>query len=145
MNNKDSTVARQIAEAARAFQKETTGYEPKAVTVVLSEDTLVVTLHDALTPAERDLSKSAAGLAQVQEFHRQLFATCSDSLRKEVKRISGREVRESAAEVEPTSGAVVHAFTAGTMVQVFLLTPAETAKTFDKSSYSSDRTGKAAF
>jgi hypothetical protein len=65
----------------------------------------------------------------VQEFHRQLFADSSDSLRKEIRRITGVKVREAAAEVEPTTGAVVHAFTSGTMVQVFQLAhgiPADT-------------------
>ena len=61
------------------------------------------------------------GAAHVQEFHRQLFRNSADSLRKEIKRITGREVREAAAEVEPATGSVVHAFTTGTMVQVFLL------------------------
>ena len=61
------------------------------------------------------------GAAQVQEFHRQLFRNSADSLRKEIKRITGREVREAAAEVDPATGSVVHAFTTGTMVQVFLL------------------------
>ena len=37
------------------------------------------------------------------------------------KRITGVEVREAVAEVEPTTGTVVHAFTTGTVVQVFLL------------------------
>jgi hypothetical protein len=45
----------------------------------------------------------------------------TQSLREEIKRITGRDVREAAAEVEPGTGAVVHAFTSGTMVQVFLL------------------------
>jgi len=31
------------------------------------------------------------------------------------------EVREATAEIEPASGAVVQAFTTGTVVQVFLL------------------------
>jgi hypothetical protein len=57
----------------------------------------------------------------VQEFHRQLFAASSDSLRKEINRITGMKVREATAEVEPASGAVVQAFTTGTVVQVFLL------------------------
>ena len=91
------------------------------MTVVLSEDTLVVTLHDALTPAEKALAKSPAGAAQVQEFHRQLFANSTDEMRQEIKRITGREVREAAAEVETATGTVVHAFTTGAMVQVFLL------------------------
>jgi uncharacterized protein YbcI len=87
----------------------------------LSEDTLVITLHDALTPAEKALALTADGAAHVQEFHRQLFLASAGALRSEIKRITGREVREAVAEVEPASGAVVHAFTTGNVVQVFLL------------------------
>lgn len=94
---------------------------PKSVTVVLSEGTLVITLHGALSPAERTLARSPAGAAQVQDFHRQLFASSSDSLRQEIARITGMDVREATAEIEPASGAVVQAFTTGTIVQVFLL------------------------
>jgi uncharacterized protein YbcI len=97
--------------------------------VVLSEDTLVITLHGALSPAEKAMAQSPAGAAQVQEFHRQLFASASDSLREEIKRIVGVEVLEATAEVETKSGTVVQVFTTGTMVQVFLLAgsvPAET-------------------
>jgi uncharacterized protein YbcI len=115
------TMAQQVAQAASDFQEQRTGHVPKAVTVVLSEDTLVVTLHEALSPAEKALAQSPAGAAQVQEFHRQLFTNSSDPLRREIRRITGVEVREAAAEVETTSGTVVHAFTTGTMVQVFLL------------------------
>ena len=93
------------------------------MTVVLSEDTLVITSHEALTPAEQALTNSASGASQVQEFHRQLFAASSETLRQEIKSITGREVREAAAEVEPTTGAIVHAFTTGTTVQVLLLKP----------------------
>ena len=129
MSEYELTVAHQIGEAVSVFQKLSAGHMPKAVSVVLSEDTLVITMHDALTTAEKALAKSANGAAQVQEFHRQLFASSSESLRQEIKRISGREVREAAAEVEPTTGSIVHAFTTGTMVQVFLLTPATLTKT----------------
>jgi uncharacterized protein YbcI len=122
MNLPKSTMAQRIAQAAIAFEQRRTGnHVPKSVTVVLSEGTLVITLHEALSPAERDLSRSPAGAAQVQEFHRQLFASSSDSLRQEIKRITGMDVREATAELEPASGAVVQAFTTGTVVQVFLL------------------------
>ena len=123
MDPKDTTAARKIAEAATKFQLETTGHNPKAVSVVLSDETLVITLHDALTPAEKALSKNAQGASKVQDFHRELFASSSESLRKEIERITGRQVREAAAEVEPATGSIVHAFTSGTMVQVFLLAP----------------------
>ena len=123
------TMAEQVAQAARDFQQERTGHVPKAVTVVLSEETLVITLHEALTPVERALAKSPAGAAKVQEFHRQLFAHSADCLRSEIKRITGVEVREATAEVETTTGTVVQVFTSGTMVQVFQLAqgiPADT-------------------
>ncbi len=115
------TMAQQVAQAASAFQQQRTGHVPKAVTVVLSGDTLVITLHGALTPAEQAMAANPTGAAQVQEFHRQLFANSSDSLRNEIKRITGVNVREAAAEIETTTGTVVHAFTGGAMVQVFLL------------------------
>ncbi|NOT01707.1 MAG: DUF2294 domain-containing protein [Phycisphaerales bacterium] len=117
----NSGMAQQIAQAASDFEQERTGHAPKAVTVVLSESTLVITLHGALSPAEQKLAKSAAGAAQVQEFHRQLFTNASDSLRREIKRVTGVEVREATAEVEPATGTVVGIFTSGTTVQVYLL------------------------
>jgi uncharacterized protein YbcI len=114
-------MAQQIAEAAIAFQKARTGHAPTAVSVVLSNETLVITLHEALSPAEKALVIDQAGAARIQEYHRQLFATSSEALRLEIKRITGVEVREAAAEIETKTGAVVHAFTTGTMVQVFML------------------------
>ena len=89
--------------------------------VVLNDDTLVVTLHEALSPAEKDLSRTAKGAVQVQEYHRQLFKDSVGLLCKEIKRITGVEVGEAAAEVETTTGAMLHVFTTGTVVQVFQL------------------------
>jgi uncharacterized protein YbcI len=107
----------------RKFVNRTTlfGHTPKAVTVVLSEDTLVITLHEALSPAERALAATTEGAAQIQEFHRQLFAASSKTFRQEIQRITGREVRVATAEVVPSTGVIVHAFATGTVVQVFLL------------------------
>jgi uncharacterized protein YbcI len=121
MEKLDSTVAHQIAQAASAFQEQRTGHVPQSVAVVLSENTLVITLHGALSPAEKALARNPAGAAQVQEFHKQLFHDSADTLRQEIKRITGVEVREATAEVEPASGTVVRVFTTGTVVQVFLL------------------------
>jgi uncharacterized protein YbcI len=121
MNKSNSTMAQQVAQAASAFEERRSGHAPRSVTVVLSEETLVITLHGVLSPAERALAKSPEGAAQVQEFHRQLFLSSSDSLRREIKEITGVEVRDATAEIEPTTGAVVKAFPTGTMVQVFLL------------------------
>jgi uncharacterized protein YbcI len=121
MKKLDPTMAEQVAHAVSLFQEQRTGYPPKAVTIVLSDDTLVVTLHEALSPAEKALSRTPEGAVQLQEYHRQLFRDSVDSLRQEIKRITGVAVGEAAAEVETTTGAMVHAFTTGTMVQVFQL------------------------
>jgi uncharacterized protein YbcI len=129
MNTLKSTIAQQVARAANEFQLQRTGHAPESVSVVLSDQTLVITLHGALSPAEKDVAKSAAGAARVQEFHRQLFTNSAETLRQEIKRITGVEVSEANAEVETTTGTVVQVFTTGTMVQVFQLArsvPAET-------------------
>ncbi len=121
MIKSSESMAKQIAQAAIAFEQKRTGHTPKSVTVVMSDNTLMITLHGALSPAEVALAKSPAGAAQVQDFHRQLFNNAADALRQEIKRITGVEVREATAEVEPATGTVVQAFTTGTVVQVFLL------------------------
>ncbi|MGD0462246.1 MAG: Na-translocating system protein MpsC family protein [Tepidisphaeraceae bacterium] len=129
------STAQRIAEAAIAFQKVRTGHTPKSATVVLSEDTLVITLHGALSQAEQALAQeSAQGAAQVQEFHRQLFGNAVGSLRKEIKKITGVAVREAVADVEPATGTVVQAFTTGSMVQVFLLAKTVPAATWTQDS-----------
>ncbi len=133
MDSSNSAMAKQVALAACDFERRRTGNLPRSVTVVLSGETLVITLHGALSPAELALAKSPEGAAQVQEFHRQLFDNSADSLRQEIKRITGVDVREAAVEVEPTTGTVVKAFTAGTVVQVFLLADSVTAGTWSGS------------
>jgi uncharacterized protein YbcI len=100
MAQQGSKMAEEIAQAASALQTQRTGHAPKSVAVVLSDDTLVITLHESLSPAEKSLAKSSEGAAQVQEFHRQLFANDAEALRKEIKRITGVDVREAAAEVD---------------------------------------------
>jgi uncharacterized protein YbcI len=121
MKKLNPTMAQQVAQAISTFQEQRTGYSPKAVNLVLSDDTLIVTLHEALSPAEKALSRTPKGAVQVQEYHRQLFKDSVDLLRQEIKRITGVAVGETALEMETTTGAIAHAFTTGTMVQVFRL------------------------
>src|ERR1700757_40362 len=120
MERLDSNVAEQIAQAAIAFQQTRTGHKPESVAVVLSGETLLITLQGALSPAEKALAQSPDGAAQVQEFHRQLFTSSANELRQEIKRITGVEVREATTEVETKTGTVVQVFTTGTMGQDFL-------------------------
>lgn len=121
MNEPAASMAKQIAQVAKAFEQERTGHAPKSVTVVLSDDALVITLHGALSEAEKALAKHPDGAAKVQEFHSQLFATAASTLRQNIERITGTKVRDASAEIEPPQGMVVKAFAGGTLVQVFLL------------------------
>jgi uncharacterized protein YbcI len=113
--------AEQIGHAAVAFEQQRTGHKPKSVTVILSEKILVVTFYGALSPAETALAKSPTGASLVQEFHRQVFDSTAESLRETIRTITGVEVREAALKLEASAGAVVHAFTSGTIVHVILL------------------------
>jgi uncharacterized protein YbcI len=131
MDTSGMTMAQHVARLARDFQQQRTGHAPKAVTVVLSEGTLVVTLHEVLTPAELALARTQEGAEQVREFHRNLFDTSVAELRREIERITGVAVAEAAAEVETTTGTVVHVFTSGTMVQVFQLAGGLSAETWN--------------
>jgi uncharacterized protein YbcI len=121
MNQSKSTMAQEIAQAASAFEQRRTGHVPRSVAVVLGENTLVVTLHGALSPAELALARTPAGAVQVQEFHRQLFANAAEELRQEIERITGVKVCEATTEVEPATGTVLQVFSTGTVVQVYLL------------------------
>jgi uncharacterized protein YbcI len=116
-------LSKELAQIALSLQSERTGHTPKAVTVVASEETVVLTLHEALTPAEKILASTESGAAKVEQYHRALFAVSCDELRKEIQRLTGRKVREAAVVVEPATGAIVHAFTSGTVVQIFQLEP----------------------
>lgn len=123
MDTPDSA-AKQIALAAIAFEQHRTGIIPSSATVVISAETLVITLHGALSPAEQALARTPDGAAKVQEFHRHLFAAACEPLRKEIKRITGADVREAdtrRADGFVESAAVVPVFAAGAIVQVFIL------------------------
>jgi uncharacterized protein YbcI len=122
MLRSNPTIAEQIAQAATAFQQQRTGHAPKSVSVVVNSDTLVITLHGALSPAEEAMAQSPEGAAKVQEFHRRLFDNASEALREEIARITSVKVRDARVEVAPKTGEVVTVFPIGTMVQVFLLT-----------------------
>jgi uncharacterized protein YbcI len=120
----NSEMAKQVAVASCDFEQQRTGHPPKSVTAVFSNDTLVITLRGVLSPVEMDLAKGSAGAAHVQEFHRQLFKSSCHSLRQEIRKIAGVEVREATSEVATESG---------TVVQVFLLADSVAAGTWSGS------------
>jgi uncharacterized protein YbcI len=121
MTQVESTIAKNVGRATAAAHLERTGQAPDSVAVVLSGQTLVVTLNGALSPAERNLAKTEKGAAKVQEFHRQLFVAAMEPLREQIKKIVGVDVLQASTTIDPATGIVVQAFASGSMVQVFLL------------------------
>ena len=122
------SMAQQIAQTAIAFEEQRLGRKPTSVTVVLGGDTVVITMHGVLSPAERTLAASPAGAAQLQEFHQQLFKLSSEPLRQEIRRITGLEICE---EAKNKATAAVQVFSVGTVVQVFLLAGHLPAESWD--------------
>jgi uncharacterized protein YbcI len=112
------SMAQQIAHTAIAFEEQRLGRKPTSVTVVLGGDTLVITMHGVLSPAEKAIAASPAGASKLQELHQQLFQFSSDPLRREIERITGLEICEDAKN---KAAAAVEVFSIGTVVQVFLL------------------------
>jgi hypothetical protein len=114
-------MAEQIAQAATTFQQQRTGHRAEIGERGARRRHAGGHAARRIVAGRAGDGTSPEGAAKVQEFHRQLFLNASDTLRQEIKRITGMEVREATAEVEPKTGAVVQVFTSGTMVQVFLL------------------------
>jgi uncharacterized protein YbcI len=106
MSRPNPSMAQQIAQTACDFERHRTGHVTQSPTVVLCENMLFITLRGALSPAEQTLARSPSGAAQVQEFHRELFAASADSLRHEIQRITGTAVNEATVLVF-TSGTVI--------------------------------------
>lgn len=110
MDKSNSRIAKQVAGAAAAFQQQMTGRLPSAVTVVLSEDTVIITLRGVLSPAEMALAKSGEDAARLRELHRSLFTTASEPLRRQISDITGVDVCEASMEVDTSTGTAVQVF-----------------------------------
>jgi Na+-translocating membrane potential-generating system MpsC-like protein len=109
MDKFTSTSARQIAQPARV---RATAHGPCVHLGDRGPECGHAGDHAAqcLVAPEKALTNSPAGAAPVQEFHRQLFNNSAAALPQEIKRITGVEVREATAEVEPTTGTVVQVY-----------------------------------
>jgi uncharacterized protein YbcI len=123
------TIGEKIARAAHAFEMRRTKLARKWVAVFMNEETIMIALHGSLTGAEKAQAQSPAGAAEVQEFHRQLFAGVSALLLQQIKSITGMDVRHTSAEIDSTTGSVVHLLTTETVGENFPRAPSGFART----------------
>lgn len=129
MDQTKATMTQQIAEATRVIEQQRAGHAPTAVTVVRSEDTLIIALRGGLAEIDQALVQHREGAAQEQGFLRLLFTSSADSLWRESARITGADVLEAVAKVDSATGTIMDVFTIGKITQVLLLSrpvPAET-------------------
>lgn len=121
MGEAKSTLAEEIAQAAMAFQRECTGHAPRRVSVVLGEKTLVITLFEALSPAEKEMGRTPEGATRVREYYRQLFHDSAAAFHERLSQILATDICESAADIHSPVGRLIETFPAGDIVQVFRL------------------------
>jgi uncharacterized protein YbcI len=113
--------ARQVAQAAGAFEHLLMGRAPKSVTVVADGKWMVVSLHEAFSAVERRLVLDEDGADRVREYHRYLFDNSLDALRTHVRQSTGVELRGAIAHVDTVTGSVLKTFTTNPAVELFLL------------------------
>jgi len=115
MSKNNERLEREIAEAVRTFGMEWMALAARSVSAKLRPRDLVVTLHDALPPAERDLAAKAkaeaAGRALLRLYPAQFDAVKKD-LEIELSRKVGRPIRRSELRARK-SGDAVFLFTLG--------------------------------
>jgi uncharacterized protein YbcI len=110
-----------VARAARACERRRATPGREWVAVFMNEDTIVIAMHGSLTDEERALTRTPAGTTRVREFHRQLFADVTDTLAQQIRSITGMDVRGTTAEINVTTGTVMHVLTTATVLADFLL------------------------
>ena len=113
--------ARQVAQAAGAFEHLLTGRAPKSVTVVADGRWMVVSLHESFSAVERRLVADEDGADRVRDYHRYLFENSLDALRSHVRQSTGVELRGAIAHVDTATGSVLKTFTTNPAVELFLL------------------------
>ena len=102
--------AKQLADIARQFEQSQTGLLPQSATAVLENDSMVITLHGVLSPAEKKLAKTPTGANQVRELNRQRFMKTCRSLWQKFEVITGVAVLEATSEITTDTDTVVQVF-----------------------------------
>jgi len=114
-------LSRRIAQAAGTFEHLLMHRAPTSITIVASDTSLVLTIHESFSPAERRLAADGAnGLERVSEYHHSLFDNSLDSLCRHVRTFSGVELCGAAAHVDARTGSVLKTLTTRAAVDTFV-------------------------
>jgi uncharacterized protein YbcI len=100
MEKLTSTIpAQPVVRAASAFRGQRSGRVPNSVAIDLGEDTLVITLEEVVSPAEKTPPRAGAEAIQMREIYRQFIADALASMRQHMNALS--DAYESTPEAVP--------------------------------------------
>jgi uncharacterized protein YbcI len=110
-NSAGSTVETAIRNAIIKFEQEFMGRGPDDVRASIVRDLVVVRLKGVLTPAERQLAKTAEGVDMVKRLRQNLIAQGRDKLCEQVSEITGAKVLGVFTDIDVQLGERVFVFT----------------------------------
>ena len=100
-----------IRNAIIKFEQEFMGRGPEDVRAYIVRDLVVVRLRGVLTPAERQLAKTAEGVDMVKRIRQTLIAQGRDRLFEQVKEITGAKALALFTDINAQIGEKVLVFT----------------------------------
>jgi uncharacterized protein YbcI len=93
------------------FEQEFLGRGPEEVKTFIVRDLVVVRLKGVLTPAERQLAKTAEGINMVKQLRQNLIALGRDKLCEQVSKITGTKILALFTDIDVQIGERVFVFT----------------------------------
>jgi uncharacterized protein YbcI len=100
-----------IRNAIIKFEQEFMGRGPDDVRAFIVRDLVVVRLKGVLTPAERQLAKTAEGVDMVKRLRQNLIAQGREKLCEQVSDITGAKILGVFTEIDVQLGERVFVFT----------------------------------
>jgi uncharacterized protein YbcI len=100
-----------IRNAIIKFEQEFMGRGPDEVRAFVVRDLVVVRLKGVLTPAERQLAKTAEGIEMVKRLRQNLIAQGRDKLCEQVSEITGAKILGVFTDIDVQLGERVFVFT----------------------------------
>jgi uncharacterized protein YbcI len=106
-----------IRNAIIKFEQEFMGRGPDEVRAFVVRDIVVVRLKGVLTPAERQLAKTAEGVDMVKRLRQNLIAQGRDKLSEQVSEITGAKILGVFTDIDVQLGERVFVFTVDRDIQ----------------------------
>lgn len=100
-----------IKNAIIKFEQEFMGRGPDEVRAFIVRDLIVIRLKGVLTPAERQLAKTAEGVEMVKQLRQNLIAQGRDKLLEQIQTITGAKATALFTDIDAQIGERVFVFT----------------------------------